>query len=497
MDLALSFGVNQAQLLAGINSYFGLDDSMSEVTGYYSASGPMIVVMCMFYYSMFVLTDLQHAVRTVFALIALPRAERTKIESNVLVSISYTRLTLSICVVIVRIAVAFTLLITGLVWLSVTSEITEAILNAAALSFVLELDDLLFHATLPSTVQNFVNEMKPIRYKRPRWILEASLPILVSVLAIVTVCRTVMSENMVDMVRIRKELCGGFVDFVSAKNSVGIMSSRRTAQSGSSASYELASVQEMTQAGNPAVNALFFQTQWTDWNVADFERFVKSTAISLPQAYPCADYDHFPWAPMYNASLRSVINNLIANVAQGTERTRVEEFSCGDYRAVCDDSRYPLMRMKCAETCGCGNWTSGLLLSEESLHGGCPPACKPRIQEQIITSACFDLPVTSTAPQDAAFRLAWKRYWDAVQMFAQVYAPDAVDDFKVVAGAKLANGCDDTAGNPLSGASFCSSDTDFLKYHGLRSIVAFCPDTCCRKSAPETRSSDCPRACST
>jgi hypothetical protein len=253
----------------------------------------------------------------------------------------------------------------------------------------------------------------------------------------------------------------------------------------------------MIQAGNPVAGSVFEQTHWTDKNVANFERIVKETAISYPRAMPCADYDHFPWAPMYNASLRSVINNLIANVAQGTERTRVEEFSCGDYRAVCDDSRYPLLRAKCAETCGCGNWTSGLLLSEESLHGGCPPACKPRVQEQINTSACFDLPVTSTAPQDAAFRIAWKRYWDAFQHFVREYMPQYTDDFKVVVGAKLANGCDDTAGNPFSGVSFCSDNVDFLKHHGLRGIVAFCPGTCCRKFAAETRSTDCPRTCST
>eukprot|EP00927_Polykrikos_kofoidii_P033443 TRINITY_DN2827_c0_g1_i2.p1 TRINITY_DN2827_c0_g1~~TRINITY_DN2827_c0_g1_i2.p1 ORF type:complete len:544 (-),score=33.83 TRINITY_DN2827_c0_g1_i2:17-1510(-) len=497
MDLALSVGVNQAQLLAGINSYFSVEDSVGEVTDYYSAPGPMIVIMCMFYYSLFVLTDLQQAVRTVFALIALPRAERTKIESNVLVSISYTRLTLSICVVIVRIAVAFTLLITGLVWLSVTSEITESILNTAALNFVLELDDLLFYAAFPSAVQNFVTDMRPLKLRRPRWTLEASLPLIVAVFSIFTVCSLVMVENMHDMLRTRTELCGGFQDFVSAKNGLGIMASRRTGRSGSVDvlnMYELQAVLEVTHADSPGASALFRQMLWFDDNVAEFDSTLKQTATSLSREMPCVDHGDTPWAQSYETQYSSMFENLVALVSRETGEVFAEKFTCRDYEAVCDDSRYPIMRAKCAETCGCGNATSGLLISGTSQYGGCPPTCQSRVQEQINDAVCLDLPVTSKAPQDAPVRLAWKRYWDAFPQFAQMYFPDRVDAFTSIADAMVAGGCNNT-GNPVSGESFCWGDTGFHPYHGLGTILAFCPHTCCRESEAGARPSDCRQVC--
>eukprot|EP00927_Polykrikos_kofoidii_P019402 TRINITY_DN19065_c0_g1_i3.p1 TRINITY_DN19065_c0_g1~~TRINITY_DN19065_c0_g1_i3.p1 ORF type:complete len:198 (+),score=11.26 TRINITY_DN19065_c0_g1_i3:38-595(+) len=182
-------------------------------------------------------------------------------------------------------------------------------------------------------------------------------------------------------------------------------------------------------------------------------------------------------------------------IARGTGKTFAEKFNCRDYQSACSDVRYPLMRANCAETCGCGNWTSGLLVSRASAHGGCPVACKSRVQEQIDHASCVDLPLTSAASQGATSRIAWERYWNAMSQFVKLRMPKYDEHFVAIANAMLANGCNDTVVNPVSGHSFCWGDSGFLNHLGLQSIVAFCPYTCCRKSGARIAPGDCPRTC--
>lgn len=63
--------------------------------------------------------------------------------------ITRRRLIFVLAVGFVRALVALALLLVGGIWLSRTSNLESMVLNGAALSFVLELDELLFHAFGP------------------------------------------------------------------------------------------------------------------------------------------------------------------------------------------------------------------------------------------------------------------------------------------------------------------------------------------------------------
>eukprot|EP00927_Polykrikos_kofoidii_P008228 TRINITY_DN13410_c0_g1_i2.p1 TRINITY_DN13410_c0_g1~~TRINITY_DN13410_c0_g1_i2.p1 ORF type:complete len:711 (-),score=56.03 TRINITY_DN13410_c0_g1_i2:37-2169(-) len=494
-DASLSLGLRQANLLSAINSYFGVLDSASEITdSSYFTRGPLISVMCMFYYILVVLKDMRHVTHSIFALAALPRANHTLVVSNAVLSLSFGRFVWSLFVVIVRVAVAGLLLAAGMIWLAVTNQISQLILNTAALSFVLELDDLIFHAMLPSTLQNFVTGMQPLKFKRFPWKSRAALPLFVTILLIFAVCRTVMVENIHDMLVIRKELCGGFKEFVSTKDPNGLMWSRKTANSSFHDvmdRYELQAVREMSQADNPGVAASFNFTQWT-MDVIQFEIRASSAGAAPPG--PCLDYSDSPYAPLFSTALRSFLNNMVSMVRQRYDSVFPEEFSCSGYRAVCSD--YTLMRSLCPVTCGCATGTSGLLVMGPPKDKGCPAECNALVQEQLDNAACLDLPVVTQAPQDAAIRLAWTSYWNSLQHIFAIYFPKDVNRLTPVADAMRASGCNGTLQNPMGGRTFCEGDEGFLFDTGIRSIVAFCPYTCCHKSGPAAGSHECPPSCS-
>ena len=62
--------------------------------------------------------------------------------------------------------IAAVLLYTGILWLSHTSSMTDLILNAAALGFIMDTDELLFAATTPAVVHNVVSRLEPLSYPK-------------------------------------------------------------------------------------------------------------------------------------------------------------------------------------------------------------------------------------------------------------------------------------------------------------------------------------------
>eukprot|EP00927_Polykrikos_kofoidii_P037885 TRINITY_DN3208_c0_g2_i1.p1 TRINITY_DN3208_c0_g2~~TRINITY_DN3208_c0_g2_i1.p1 ORF type:complete len:697 (+),score=80.83 TRINITY_DN3208_c0_g2_i1:82-2172(+) len=481
-DAALSLGRRQVEILAVINSYVGSKDSVSEVT-YVAAFvliGPVVTIVCVSFFCLVVIAELRLACRLLLALVTLPKAQHTQIDDGAFVSISNKRLACSVLVLALRMAVAFLLLIVGTIWLSVTNNITEVLLNTAALSFVLELDDLLFHAMLPVKVQRVLNKMKPMKFTPLAWNLESIIAMILTVSTIATAYFGIVVNNVETMLRVRHEICGGFKEFVAEKTFQGVMVARRTARivHEDVHAYEFQAVRDLVKAENPESDASFDLMMWFNRNVADFERSV-TTPHALLGDLACVDQDRGPLEQWFRREQRWLFNTVIALLVQGEGMAFPGEFSCGDYRDFCDDSGYPLLRAVCPETCGCSESTSGMPLS------GCDPRCKSRVREQVATAACVDLPVTSTAPRDAAVSSAWKRYWNGVAVNAEnLMASDGA-----VFEQHAASDCN------FSSATYCSEHFDLPRKLDLRSIAAFCPHTCCEGLDPLSRPEECPLAC--
>eukprot|EP00927_Polykrikos_kofoidii_P037350 TRINITY_DN3149_c0_g1_i2.p1 TRINITY_DN3149_c0_g1~~TRINITY_DN3149_c0_g1_i2.p1 ORF type:complete len:746 (-),score=58.88 TRINITY_DN3149_c0_g1_i2:108-2240(-) len=494
-DSALSVGDRQAHVLGVINDYLSFDDSRTEEHSLFSI-GPLLSMACIFCYCLVVLAEFRRVSRLVFALLALPMGQRSQFNNKELVSISFGRLTCFLCMVIVRVVIAGSLLFEGTIWLSTTNDIPELLLNTAAISFVLEVDELLFHAMLPATVQSVLVTLKPLHYRRARWNLESISAIVCAFIVVYLAYTNVMVNNINTMLEVRRAMCGGFKEFVSVKNSAGIMVGRRTTKVSKTDikhKYDLQAVQELIEAGDPLRNATFAMSAWFGPNIDVFQEFYTDASSTLSKL-PCLDLDG---GFLLLDAQRYMSNTVKAIAAEQKKKVVSETFTCSAYRDLCNDLEHSLLRAVCPLTCGCDVPTSGLPLSQKSQNYGCPLSCSKRVDEQVRNASCTDLPVTGNSPQDSAVRIGWERYWQTVTHHAARKFPWAVDDFKNFSNNKITNGCIDTSLDPVSQSNFCSEDDPTPAYLGVRSIAAFCPRACCQRSGAVALLDVCPAACQT
>lgn len=83
----------------------------------------------------------------------------------VLRSISHRRCGVLLGLMLVRFSLAVGMMVLGCRWLAATTELESLLLNAAALSFVFELDDLLIGAFGPHGIRSLIRRMQPCRWQ--------------------------------------------------------------------------------------------------------------------------------------------------------------------------------------------------------------------------------------------------------------------------------------------------------------------------------------------
>lgn len=160
LDEALSVAVPQSTIVNDAKAYrhpgvlFGLPDGVVLATA----------VILLWFISMS--TEFTAITRNVRALWAIPVSEtRITIDAEdkfTYASMSLRRKLFLAFFLSLRLGIAITLLIVGLLWLAATSSMENLVLNAAALAFILDLDDLLFDAVGPRRVKRMINNMKPL-----------------------------------------------------------------------------------------------------------------------------------------------------------------------------------------------------------------------------------------------------------------------------------------------------------------------------------------------
>merc|ERR1719387_2858245 len=74
---------------------------------------------------------------------------------------------LFLVIIVPKTIISVGLLIIGCVWLAATDSFSDLILNAVALEFVVNIDNLLFEAIMPVTVVEKVTEIKFLIKKSP------------------------------------------------------------------------------------------------------------------------------------------------------------------------------------------------------------------------------------------------------------------------------------------------------------------------------------------
>ena len=130
-----------------------------------------------------------------------------------------------ICVIVaVRVVIAISLLYTGVLWLLSTTSIEDIVLNAAALSFVMDLDEVLFLTLVTEPAKAMLRKMEPLyRIVTPPlrlWGREVGKDFMFPCFAwicfavLMGLIFPVISENVETMRDVQHQLCGGNLNFV-------------------------------------------------------------------------------------------------------------------------------------------------------------------------------------------------------------------------------------------------------------------------------------------
>eukprot|EP00931_Biecheleriopsis_adriatica_P026379 TRINITY_DN16057_c0_g1_i4.p1 TRINITY_DN16057_c0_g1~~TRINITY_DN16057_c0_g1_i4.p1 ORF type:complete len:710 (+),score=89.42 TRINITY_DN16057_c0_g1_i4:298-2130(+) len=323
------------------------------------------------------------------ALKQLPRSSerRTLIKKSSdglrFVTLSYGRLAFGIFIVLLRIVIGLSLLFVGGVWLMNTSSTADLILNAAALSFVIDCDELIYTYLCPKMVQIATTSLEPMPIKQDRVFVG-----VFKVLSLPALCfffyLTYLSPNLELREAAYETLCGGDRMFVVGKDSLNrvFMTYHVDNMSGYEDWYEanlpakrLATV--LNEVVEGYINYNYTRTAYWIVTKEVARRLSTTTTDELVETFTCEDHEGELWQP-YSA---------LGNISIHT---------CADVEQYCADAN-PYPRANCPQVCGCENPLDGQFFME-----GCPSKCQTKStrRKQILASLpCQDSSVTDLAKQ--------------------------------------------------------------------------------------------------
>ena len=230
-DGSLSVATSQVAIVGEIYRYInwredGIDREKAqiesqEVLEILSMTGPAMCSVCVLLWTLIILSEFRKIISLLLGVCSIPKGPTLFVENQFL-SISYIRLAWVLLLTAVRAGVAIMLLITGILWLTHTSSISDLILNAAALHFIMDLDEMLYAVITPSDAQLLLRSIEPLPYKRVRKHMEAVVPLLLFVAILIFTLSNFVFPNVASMFQLREIMCGGERDFVSGMSNQGL-----------------------------------------------------------------------------------------------------------------------------------------------------------------------------------------------------------------------------------------------------------------------------------
>eukprot|EP00747_Dinoflagellata_sp_TGD_P116029 gnl/TRDRNA2_/TRDRNA2_172274_c0_seq5.p1 gnl/TRDRNA2_/TRDRNA2_172274_c0~~gnl/TRDRNA2_/TRDRNA2_172274_c0_seq5.p1 ORF type:complete len:579 (+),score=96.94 gnl/TRDRNA2_/TRDRNA2_172274_c0_seq5:84-1820(+) len=139
-------------------------------------------------------------------------------EGIALKSVSWARFIFVYFVLTMRIVIALVLLRSGAVWLCRTFSVPDLVLNAAALAFILEIDELLFATLVPQGAMNLVRNLDPLRVGKP-WMwrglgCRSVSTVICGFLFVIIMVQTELLPFHNKLDKIMGYMCDGNTDFI-------------------------------------------------------------------------------------------------------------------------------------------------------------------------------------------------------------------------------------------------------------------------------------------
>jgi len=454
--------------------------------------GPVLCALAAVLWFFCVQAEIQACISFANAVITV-RAGRTRLvrsgDKFALVSMSMYHRGFLLLVTFMRLVIAIVLLIVGVGWLGNTTSIQDMVLNAMALCFVMDLDEMLFETVVPSPTRFIVSDLEPLpRRGFPHWRGTSCSPFITMVLcsAVVSIVMLqVVNPNLETMLEVEGKLCDHNIDFVLDRhNELGFVAGFTTevpGEAGQGLNTMEAGFREIISGVQPPVvmGANYTNVAYTEkaffsnvisWSAAEWTKNIGSTT--------CSDSD-FSYTPLW----------IVAALRQ---QTGIKNFSSCKVLAgnitKCASYWTPIVRIYCPETCGCNAVYPSLFLSGPS--GGCPrEKCRLRrdyTNEQALAT-CSDLPVTVLSDPTQKEGRAWQAFLD---QYFQVEVNESkvalAGDVLQMINALKTWGCEVLKDSRALSQIFCH---DTPKYS---SLAPFCPKAC---GCHRVHRPDCPLSC--
>ena len=315
-----------------------------------------------------------------------------------------TRRFVFICVIAaVRVVIAFSLLYTGILWLLNTTSIEDIVLNAAALGFVIDLDEVLFVTLVAEPAKAILRKMEPLyRLVTPPlrlWGREAGTDFIFPCFAwigfavLMGLVMPVITENVETMRDLQHQLCGGNLDFVAQvmpSTDVVLVKGSTPFVSRLPDSFEFDALEELVWSPNvsSALLSLFTDTDF------EFTFFTSQDVATFSNWHSlCSDFQ-------FESSLSRKVSDLLA---------MPDTWRCSDIdQNECWILNNTLLRHQCPSTRGCDYPQSPQAMLSATY--GCPEdACRT---SDSYRSALDQISCTSPDVEDLQVNANWTQYLD-------------------------------------------------------------------------------------
>mmetsp|Transcript_26980 Transcript_26980/g.35006 ORF Transcript_26980/g.35006 Transcript_26980/m.35006 type:complete len:798 (+) Transcript_26980:29-2422(+) len=218
------------------NNDSGLELSGSQavshewLSSYLNGNGSLMCILTVTMWLLTVLKEISSIISFWRAFCLLPRSNKTvlSIEGNSFDEISQTRFILVLFTTICRVAVVTSLGYAGTAWLANTVSVTDLILNAVALEFVLCVDEIIFEALAPfrlkAVVDNFASSPMPLPPVRDwKGIDPESMSLFITLVIITLSVWQLMVIPFEYRLKLADDaLCAGELDFVFTVGKTGV-----------------------------------------------------------------------------------------------------------------------------------------------------------------------------------------------------------------------------------------------------------------------------------
>jgi hypothetical protein len=419
-DGSLVLGNMQAAVFSEYTQYVSPLKLVGNIE--FGQNGTMLLFLCLALWYFTVSNEVVRAIEMIRSLLTIPHSgTRSKFVIGVdnAIEIEAVGLPRRVCMFLltcIRLGIAVWLLFSGGLWLCLTSNIFDLILNAAALAFVLDCDELLYSTMAPLKVIHSMKNIVPLKTRSRFFMgglgLRGPMVLLGFAIFSYLVTQSHMAPLLQRMRDMNETMCGGDTGFVveASKglgyavivptNTIGQSTHTYPVMSRATEEFQALSTEEKERLGGLPKHmqnktAVMVRTQ------TEFFSELQKTSDSF-SSHNCTDE---LLSASDNRPLRAYLDGLRSLTGH------VDADSCADFVHLCgsDSSVGVLIRSFCSRTCRCD--TLETLMIDRT---GCTPACHALTQAELSLftdawdqspSACFDSPLTTFLRPDVKLLL--------------------------------------------------------------------------------------------